>query len=117
MPSVQPFTIRQLTCGDGAAMEALMTLFGQAFDEMEKYTGARPPRSYFEALLARAEFAPADVDRVFYVIYYITFFVFLLVTFLLVYFVIKYRAKPGHPRRAIRRSPARSTATDRARIF
>jgi len=37
----------------------------------------------------------ADVDRVFYVIYYITFFVFLLVTFLLVFFVIKYRAKPG----------------------
>jgi cytochrome c oxidase subunit 2 len=37
----------------------------------------------------------ADVDRVFYVIYYITFFVFLLVTFLLVFFAIKYRAKPG----------------------
>lgn len=37
----------------------------------------------------------ADVDRVFYVIYYITFFVFVLVTFLLVLFVIKYRAKPG----------------------
>jgi cytochrome c oxidase subunit 2 len=37
----------------------------------------------------------ADVDRVFYVIYYITFFVFLLVTFLLVLFVIQYRAKPG----------------------
>ncbi len=37
----------------------------------------------------------ADVDRVFYVIYYITFAVFVLVTFLLVYFAIKYRAKPG----------------------
>lgn len=37
----------------------------------------------------------ADIDRVFYVIYYITFAVFVLVTFLLVYFVIKYRAKPG----------------------
>ena len=37
----------------------------------------------------------ADVDRVFYVIYYITFFIFLLVTFLLVLFVIKYRAQPG----------------------
>jgi cytochrome c oxidase subunit 2 len=37
----------------------------------------------------------ADVDRVFYVIYYITFFIFLLVTFLLVFFAIKYRAKPG----------------------
>jgi cytochrome c oxidase subunit 2 len=37
----------------------------------------------------------ADVDRVFYVIYYITFAVFLLVTFFLVFFVIKYRAKPG----------------------
>lgn len=37
----------------------------------------------------------ADIDRVFYVIYYITFAVFVLVTFLLLYFVIKYRAKPG----------------------
>ena len=37
----------------------------------------------------------ADVDRLFYVIYYITFGIFLLVTLLLVWFVIKYRAQPG----------------------
>ena len=37
----------------------------------------------------------ADVDHLFYVIYYITFGIFLLVTVLLVWFVIKYRAQPG----------------------
>lgn len=41
----------------------------------------------------------ADVDTVFYVIYYITGFFFLLVTVLLIWFLIQYRFRPG--RRAV----------------
>jgi cytochrome c oxidase subunit 2 len=37
----------------------------------------------------------ADIDTVFYIIYYITGFVFALVTVLLVWFLITYRAQPG----------------------
>lgn len=36
-----------------------------------------------------------EIDRIFYIIYYITGVAFLLVTFLMIYFLIKYRAKPG----------------------
>jgi cytochrome c oxidase subunit 2 len=38
-----------------------------------------------------------DIDRIFYVIYYITGLVFILVTVLLVWFLIRYRQQPGRP--------------------
>ena len=47
-----PFSIRQLTSEDLALMEAMMTIFGEAFDETDTYTANRPSKAYFERLLA-----------------------------------------------------------------
>lgn len=46
-----PFSIRQLTSGDVALMNALLTSFGEAFDEVETYSAARPSRAYLKRLL------------------------------------------------------------------
>ncbi len=54
---------------------------------------------FMVALPDRASTYAADIDTVYYVIYYITGVVFVLVTVLLVWFLIKYRSQPG--RRAI----------------
>lgn len=48
--------IRQLASKDVAAMEELMTVFGEAFGEIETYTGSRPSRGYLERLLASETF-------------------------------------------------------------
>ncbi len=46
-----PFSIRQLAPDDVALMEAMLTTFGEAFDEVETYGAARPSKAYLERLL------------------------------------------------------------------
>ena len=46
------FTVRQLGPNDVAQIEAMMTVFGEAFDEVDTYTGARPSTRYLEHLLS-----------------------------------------------------------------
>ncbi len=46
-----PFIIRQLASDDVALMEAMLTTFGNAFDEVEAYGAARPSKAYLERLL------------------------------------------------------------------
>ncbi|MBA2665801.1 MAG: AAC(3)-I family aminoglycoside N-acetyltransferase [Trueperaceae bacterium] len=46
------FPIRRLTSDDVPALEALSTLFGEAFEDQETYTGRRPSADYLRALLA-----------------------------------------------------------------
>ena len=51
-----PFVIRRLVPADIALMEAMMTMFGHAFEDIETYTAARPQRPYLERLLASGSF-------------------------------------------------------------
>ena len=51
MSAPAPFSIRQLTSEDVALMDDLLTSFGEAFDEVETYSAARPSRAYLERLL------------------------------------------------------------------
>jgi aminoglycoside 3-N-acetyltransferase I len=46
-----PFSIRQLASDDVALMEAMLMIFGEAFDEVEAYSAARPSKAYLERLL------------------------------------------------------------------
>ena len=46
-----PFSIRRISSEDLALMDALMTVFGEAFDDVGTYTAARPRRSYHSRLL------------------------------------------------------------------
>lgn len=48
--------IRHLTADDVALMEALSATFGQAFDDVETYTGARPRAAYLRQLLGGDSF-------------------------------------------------------------
>ena len=56
MSSSTPFSIRQLGVGDVALMEAMMTMFGAAFEEAEIYTAARPSPGYLQRLLGSQYF-------------------------------------------------------------
>ena len=56
MSSSYPFSICQLTSGDVARMEAMMTMFGEAFDEIDTYTHKRPSRDYMKGLLGGDHF-------------------------------------------------------------
>jgi len=56
MTPYAPFTIQTLTPGDVAMMESLLDVFGEAFDDVETYGGARPGAAYLERLLGRDEF-------------------------------------------------------------
>lgn len=51
-----PFHVRQLGPDDMALMEAMMTVFGEAFDDVETYTRARPRPHYVKRLLASRDF-------------------------------------------------------------
>ena len=51
MSSSVPFTIHPLAPDDVALMEAMLTTFGEAFDEVETYSGARPKAAYLKRLL------------------------------------------------------------------
>lgn len=60
-------TIKTLSPDDAAILEAMSTLFGEAFGEPEKYCAARPSRAYLRRLLAKPNFialAALDGDQV-----------------------------------------------------
>lgn len=46
-----PVEIRALTASDLTLMADMMTMFGEAFDEMDTYTDARPDPAYHRRLL------------------------------------------------------------------
>jgi aminoglycoside 3-N-acetyltransferase I len=46
-----PFTIQPLAPDDVALMEAMLTTFAEAFDEVATYSGARPSAAYLKRLL------------------------------------------------------------------
>jgi aminoglycoside 3-N-acetyltransferase I len=48
--------IRRLAGQDAALMEELLRTFGEAFDEVETYSRARPSKAYLERLLGSDEF-------------------------------------------------------------
>ena len=48
--------LRLLAPGDVALMEAMMTTFGEAFDEVQTYCGARPSAAYLQRLLGNDYF-------------------------------------------------------------
>ncbi len=56
MPSSAPFTIHTLTAADIALMDAMLTTFGEAFDEVGTYSAARPSPEYLEQLLGSGYF-------------------------------------------------------------
>lgn len=56
MPSSASFSIRQLTPGDVALMRAMLTTFGEAFDEPATYSEAQPSTTYLERLLGSEHF-------------------------------------------------------------
>ncbi len=51
MDSTSAVRIRQLTADDLALMDALLTMFGRAFDETDTYGAARPGKAYLRRLL------------------------------------------------------------------
>lgn len=48
--------IRTLGPGDLTLMDSLLTMFGEAFDEVETYGGARPGEAYLKRLLGSEDF-------------------------------------------------------------
>jgi aminoglycoside 3-N-acetyltransferase I len=54
-PPIQ-FNIRQLGSNDVALMAGVLTMFGEAFGELETYTAAQPSRAYLERLLGSDTF-------------------------------------------------------------
>lgn len=56
MSSPSAFSIRPFAPDDLALMEAMLTIFGEAFDEVETYGGARPGAAYLERLLGSDHF-------------------------------------------------------------
>lgn len=50
------FRICRLTPDDGAQMEAMMSVFGDAFEDVPSYTGKRPSRAYRDGLLGNEGF-------------------------------------------------------------
>ena len=56
MDSEPSFTIRQLGGSDVLALETLLTVFGEAFDEVETYGRARPSPAYQRRLLRSETF-------------------------------------------------------------
>jgi len=51
MSTPKTFSIRRLTAGDIPQLEGMLTTFGEAFEDIETYSGARPTRRYLERLL------------------------------------------------------------------
>lgn len=51
MSTSHPCSIRSLSPGDAMLMEAMLTMFGEAFNEVETYCGARPSTAYLKRLL------------------------------------------------------------------
>ena len=53
---MNPFSIRRIAPSDVALLEAMLTIFGEAFGEMETYSGARPSAAYLGRLLGSDTF-------------------------------------------------------------
>lgn len=51
MTPSSPLRIRPLTPEDLSLMEAMLGMFGEAFDEVSTYTSARPRKAYLDRLL------------------------------------------------------------------
>lgn len=49
-------SVRELGPGDVGLMEAMMTMFGEAFGEVDTYCGARPRPAYLARLLGKPHF-------------------------------------------------------------
>ncbi len=56
MPSPDTVKIRHLTHRDVALLEGLLTTFGEAFEDTETYSAARPGKAYLRRLLGREHF-------------------------------------------------------------
>ncbi len=56
MSSATPFSVRRLAPDDLALMGNLMTVFGEAFEDLDTYTGARPSAEYLTRLLSSDQF-------------------------------------------------------------
>lgn len=67
MLSSKALTVRQIEPHERYTMEAILTVFGEAFDEVETYGSARPGSDYFHRLLSSDSFialAALKVDEV-----------------------------------------------------
>ncbi|RRR66076.1 MAG: AAC(3)-I family aminoglycoside N-acetyltransferase [Candidatus Viridilinea halotolerans] len=53
MTTYADVTFQQLTASDQSRIKELLTLFGQAFDEVETYSGQRPSQAYMQRLFAQ----------------------------------------------------------------
>lgn len=51
MSASAPFIIRQIASADIECMEGMLTMFGEAFADVDTYGAARPTKAYFERLL------------------------------------------------------------------
>lgn len=56
MTPLPSFRIHHLTPSDIGLMEAMLTTFGEVFDEVETYSAARPDAAYLERLLGGESF-------------------------------------------------------------
>lgn len=56
MPKMERYSIHQLTADDAALLDALMTVFGEAFEDMASYGSNRPDSNYHQRLLASEPF-------------------------------------------------------------
>ena len=54
--SLIPFSIRVLGPDDDALMRAVLTMFGEAFQEVQTYGGSQPSTAYLERLLGSDTF-------------------------------------------------------------
>jgi aminoglycoside 3-N-acetyltransferase I len=52
MISFEPFSICQLSAKDLALMEELLAVFGEAFEEVDRYSSSRPSHTYLNRLLS-----------------------------------------------------------------
>ena len=52
----EPMNIRALGAGDASAMRRMLSLFGNAFDDLPTYAGNQPDDAYLTALLASPTF-------------------------------------------------------------
>jgi aminoglycoside 3-N-acetyltransferase I len=51
MTSSEPFSICQLSAKELALMEELLAVFGEAFEEVDRYSSSRPSHTYLKRLL------------------------------------------------------------------
>jgi ribosomal protein S18 acetylase RimI-like enzyme len=52
----KPFNVRALGAGDIAALRAMLSMFGKAFDDVETYTVRQPGDAYLQILLSSDTF-------------------------------------------------------------